>query len=154
MIYAYVIAIVAVFGAGYATSNKLNEAEIQKLHNAIERSNADADMVLRIATEKVRTANAERAKLNQELETANAQSINTINHLHDDIVRLHGDNKQNGRSTLPKGSSSALVNSEALSAALSTGLSGFLEWQLYDADKTASYAVTAWQFINENCGIK
>ena len=108
MIYAYVVSALVVFGAGFATSHKLDALEILKLESAIAQSNMQAEMTLKIAQEKVKNAAQERDKQNAQLEVANAQSINTINSLHDDIVRLHRSGSENNRNTMSSSSDTAL----------------------------------------------
>lgn len=58
MIYAYVISALVVFGAGFATSHKLDALEILKLESAIAQSNMQAEMTLKIAQEKVKNADS------------------------------------------------------------------------------------------------
>lgn len=150
MIYAYIISALVVFGAGFATSHKLDQSEILKLTNAIVQSNAQAEMMLKIAQEKVKTASQERDKFNSQLEVANVQSINTINSLHDDIIRLHNANNQNSRNALPNSPSAGIIKNQTDTATFSERLPKLL----LEADQSANYAIMAWQFINNNCGIQ
>ena len=150
MIYAYVISALVVFGAGFATSHKLDALEILKLENAIAQSNAQAEMTLKIAQEKVKNAAQERDKQNAQLEVANAQSLSTINSLHDDIVRLHRSSDKDNRNTMPNGTNTGIAEDKAESAAFSARLPELL----FEADQSANYAIMAWQFINNNCGIQ
>lgn len=150
MIYAYVISALVVFGAGFATSHKLDALEILKLENAIAQSNAQAEMTLKIAQEKVKNAAQERDKQNAQLEVANVQSLSTINSLHDDIVRLHRSSDKDNRNTMPNGTNTGIAEDKAESAAFSARLPELL----FEADQSANYAIMAWQFINNNCGIQ
>lgn len=150
MIYAYVISALVVFGVGFATSHKLDQAEILKLENAIAQSNAQAEIMLKIAQEKVKNAAQERDKQNAQLEVANAQSLRTINSLHDDIVRMHGSSSKNDRNTMSNNPNPRIVENQTESAAFSARLPELL----FEADQSAAYAMMAWQFINNNCGIQ
>jgi len=150
MIYAYVISALVIFGAGFATSHKLDQLDILKLENAIAQSNAQAEMTLKIAQEKVKNASQERDKQNAQLEVANAQSINTINSLHDDIIRLHNAGNKNSGDTMSNSSDSRFIENQAGSTAFSERLPELL----LEADQSANYAIMAWQFINNNCGIQ
>lgn len=150
MIYAYVISALVVFGAGFATSHKLDALEILKLESAIAQSNMQAEMTLKIAQEKVKNAAQERDKQNAQLEVANAQSINTINSLHDDIVRLHRSGSENNTSTMSNSSDTGILENQTDSASFSARLPELL----FEADQSANYAIMAWQFINNNCGIQ
>ena len=150
MIYAYVVSALVIFGAGFATSHKLDQAEILKLENAIAQSNAQAEMTLKIAQEKVKNAAQERDKQNAQLEVANAQSLNTINSLHDDIIRLHSSNRENNRNAMSNSSNTGIVENQTESATFSARLPELL----FEADQSANYAIMAWQFINNNCGIQ
>ena len=150
MIYAYVISALVVFGAGFAASHKLDALEILKLKNAIAQSNAQAEMTLKIAQEKVKNAAQERDKQNAQLEVANAQSLNTINSLHDDIIRLHSSSRKNNRNAMSNSSNTGIAKDQAESATFSARLPELL----LEADQSANYAIMAWQFINNNCGIQ
>lgn len=150
MIYVYVISALVVFGAGFATSHKLDALEILKLENAIAQSNAQAEMTLKIAQEKVKNAAQERDKQNAQLEVANAQSLSTINSLHDDIVRLHSSNRENNRNAMPNSSNTGIIENQTESATFSARLPELL----FEADQSANYAIMAWQFINNNCGMQ
>lgn len=150
MIYAYVVSALVVFGAGFATSHKLDALEILKLESAIAQSNMQAEMTLKIAQEKVKNAAQERDKQNAQLEVANAQSINTINSLHDDIVRLHRSGSENNRNTMSNSSDTGILENQTDSASFSARLPELL----FEADQSANYAIMAWQFINNNCGIQ
>ena len=150
MIYVYVISALVVFGAGFATSHKLDALEILKLENAIAQSNAQAEMTLKIAQEKVKNAAQERDKQNAQLEVANAQSLNTINSLHDDIIRLHSSSRENNRNAMSNSSNTGIIENQAESATFSARLPELL----FEADQSANYAIMAWQFINNNCGIQ
>lgn len=150
MIYAYVISALVVFGVGFATSHKLDQAEILKLENAIAQSNAQAEMTLKIAQEKVKNATQERDQQNAQLEVANAQSLNTINSLHDDIIRLHSSNRENNRNAMSNSSNTGIIENQTESATFSARLPELL----FEADQSAAYAMMAWQFINNNCGIQ
>lgn len=150
MIYAYVVSALVVFGAGFATSHKLDALEILKLESAIAQSNMQAEMTLKIAQEKVKNAAQERDKQNAQLEVANAQSINTINSLHDDIVRLHRSGSENNRNTMSNSSDTGILENQTDFASFSARLPELL----FEADQSANYAIMAWQFINNNCGIQ
>lgn len=150
MIYAYLISALLVFGAGFATSHKIDRAEILNLENAIVQSNAQAEITLKIAQEKVKAATEQNIRQNAELEIANAQSITTINSLHDDIIRLHNSRSKNSRNTLSTSVDSGIIEDQASWAAFSARLPELL----FQADQSANYAIMAWQFINNNCGIK
>lgn len=150
MIYAYVISALVIFGAGFATSHKLDQAEILKLENAIAQSNAQAEIMLKIAQEKVKNAAQERDKQNAQLEVANAQSLSTINSLHDDIIRLHRSSNKDDRNTMPNSINTGIAEDQAESTAFSARLPELL----FEADQSANYAIMAWQFINNNCGMQ
>jgi hypothetical protein len=70
--------------------------------------------------------------------------------LHDDIIRLHNAGNKNSGNAMSNSSDSRFIENQAGSTAFSERLPELL----LEADQSANYAIMAWQFINNNCGIQ
>lgn len=150
MIYAFIASFVIGCLGGFATAHQFDAAKILTLETAIERGNIQAEIDLSIA--QVEAAhNAEKAeKLNQQIEVAHAQSIETANALTDRVAaaaRLYAS-RSNCQNAVSGGNSSGSIDGESADR-LSREI-GELAGEIKRADV---YAQSCWQFVSANCGI-
>lgn len=154
MPYAYIIAVLALFGAGFATSHQFDKAELESLRNTISRANAEADMQLEIAKRKVQAADLRAADDNHKIEVSHAQHIQTINALHDQLVAARlPTGHQDCRDTLPTSASAEQSDGKTEHRELPTSFDQLVKTEALRADTVAAYADACHAFISNNCGI-
>lgn len=157
IVYLMFIIAVSSFGIGAGIMHKFDKGEIAGMKAAIEKVNTDSSAVLAKAKSAVAAAQTEAINTNKELDTANAQSIETINHYHATLAntRLRDPGATRCSNSLPSSNSSGVNQSnEANGADLSEKLSGLLLAETLRADKSASDKNTLLAFVQGNCGIK
>lgn len=151
---ALVIAISAIFGAGFKLSSSLSAPKILKLENAIALSNAKADALLDAAIAQKQIDETKAQQLNQQIETAHDQAIQTANALTDRISTTAGrlytaTRNQNCPNAVPGNPNATIAGRAAADEfrAEIARLSG-------EIGKTDAYAQACWKFVAQgNCGI-
>lgn len=150
MIYAYVIAAIALFGAGFGTAHQLDKAEILAMENAISAQKVEAAAMLQAETDRVNLAMSKAHEFNNQLEVSHAQSISTINAIHDQLatasLRDTGRRKSSGGAT-GNSASAGIAETTANASELSTELAQFLKSEAYRADTAAEYANSCFGFL-------
>lgn len=157
MIYAYIIAALSIFGAGFALSHQLDKAEVQSLQMAIERGNAESEMTLNLAKAKVEAAAKEAAIANQQLESSHDQNIRTINSYRDKLatVSLRDPGKSHSRCASAENSDTGIHQEDGASEdRLSREATEFLWSEASAAAIAATERNALLTFIKEqNCGV-
>lgn len=150
MIYAYVIAAIALFSTGFGAAHQLDKAEILAMENAISAQKVEAAATLQAETDRVNLAVAKAREFNHELEVSHAQSITTINAIRDQLatagLRDTGRRKSSGSAT-GNIASAGIIETTTNTSELSTELAQFLKSEAYRADTAAEYANSCWQFV-------
>lgn len=144
MIYAYVALALAIFGGGFASGYRFELSNTQRLELAIQRSNAEGELILQAAKLKVADADIQAEKRNQQIEIIHVQNLATVNGL---VDRVRGASRQDCANPLPANKDSSVSNSE-------TADYSRLERFAQLAGKSATYAESCWKELTENnCGI-
>ncbi len=155
VIYLIAAALAVGFGGGFCLSHKIDKAEIQSCR-AVSRSkpphthNADDSL-----TKLRRIACGESAlQMNQNLESARASAIETINTYHGQRVnaRMYDPGRTRSDGAKAAGGHPGIVEEQTGTGELSKGLSEFLQIKFYAADPIAVYANECYAFVVEqNC---
>lgn len=157
MPYAYIIAALALFSAGYGLSHQLDRAEIQELHSSIDRGNVMAQNLLDASIAQSEKHRLEQQAINQQMEATHDQSIRTINAYHDQLaaVRLYDPGKPHRCDAASANSDSGPnQGDEAGADGLSREATDFLRGEARDASIAAAERNYLLDFINnQNCGI-
>lgn len=157
MIYAYAIAALSLFSAGFGLSHQLDKAEIIELRSSIERGNVIAQNLLDASIAQADKHRLEQQAINQQMEATHDQSIRTINAYHDQLaaVRLFDPGKPH-RCDAASANSGAGPNQgdEAGADGLSREATDFLRTEARDAAIAAAERNYLLDFINnQNCGV-
>lgn len=157
MIYAYAIAALALFSAGFGLSHQLDKAEVQELRLSIERGNIIAQNLLDASIAQADKHRLEQEAINQQMEASHDQSIRTINAYHDQLatVRLFDPGKPHCcDSAGANGDTGPHQDDEAGADGLSREATDFLREEARDAAVAAADRNYLLDFINnQNCGV-
>lgn len=144
-------------GAGFGVARQIDNAQIERLENAIALQKAEAQAALDVAVSRVDAAQAKALETNANLEKAHDSAIKTINTYRDLLAtaRLSDPGRRPHRANaLPAGANTGITETEAGTGQLSAELTRFLQTRFYSADKIAEYANQCYAFVVEqNCGI-
>lgn len=156
MMYAYLFAALAFFGAGFGAAHQLDRAEILAMENRISNQKAEAAAILATEQDRVAKATIQALQANQQLDKAHEQSINTINAVRDrlDRVRIPAG-RTCSNSSSAAGTNTGDAETEAGDAGFPVRLHEFLKPRTYAASKINAYAQECYSFVIEkNCGIE
>jgi hypothetical protein len=155
-IYAAILAIGIAIGAG--GMYRFEHYRVVQLELGIQKANNEAQATLQTAKDAVAAADAERDKQNQELDKANAQSIQTIIAYRDINAndRMRDRNSKSCSNTLPTNPTTNIDTTNGTNGCeLSTELAQLLRSETFRADKTAVEKNELLKFVkDQNCGIK
>lgn len=158
MPYAYIIAALALFGAGFTLSHQLDKANIQELQIAIANGNVIADNLLQAQTALHTQHAAEQQIINQQRDTSYAQTINTVNSLYDQLAtkRLYDPGKPHGCSPAGPNTNTPVDNDDATGAdGLSAEAANFLRAEAKACEMIAHAHNFLLSVIKEdNCGVR
>lgn len=145
MLYVHAFLAFAIFSAGFTASTAVHQSQIDALESVIVQANLESEHTLAMAKARVQQAEVESLHLSQQLETGNAQSLATINALHD---QLH-DGVTRGANAVPGCPRPSAPATAAEPADVSTALAELA----YQADIVAAYAQSCWKFVSHDCGL-
>jgi hypothetical protein len=158
MQYIYIIIFTIAFIGGFATSNFISKREILDLKLNIEKSNLKASELLQQETKKVIDAEAIARNINEELENARKQEIETVNVYHDKLAsaRLFDRGHKTSCTNTVSSSTNTGINkeNETSGTELSEEFDRFLKSESLRADNCAIQHNELLKFVNINCGIK
>jgi hypothetical protein len=144
-------------GAGFCVARDLDNAQIERLENAIALQKAEAKAALDVAVSQVDAAQAKAKETNANLEKAHDSAIKTINTYRDLLAtaRLSDPGRRQSRANaLSASTNTGITEGEAETGELSAELTRFLQIRFYSADKIAEYANQCYVFVVEqNCGL-
>lgn len=155
----YLIAIVAAIAmaAGAAGMHRYDQAELLAMQNAVQAQKVEAANVLAAETASVNAANLAAIAANQQLEKSHAQSLDTINALHDSLAtaRMYDPGRRPSRHCPATASADPGISAtDTDTAELSAELTRFLAAEARRADLAAEYATACHQFaVINHCGI-
>jgi hypothetical protein len=142
---------------GFGVARQIDNAQIERLGNAITLQKAEAKAALDVAVSRVDAAQAKAKQDNINLEQAHDSAIKTINAYRDLLAtaRLSDPGRRQSRaSALPASANTGIAETEAGTGELSEELTRFLQTRFYSADKIAEYANQCYVFVVEqNCGL-
>ena len=150
MIYAYIIAALAVFGAGFGVSHQLDKADILAMENSIAAQKVEAAALLQAETDRVNLAMSKAHEFNNQLEVSHAQSITTINAIRDQLATTSlrdTGRRSSGGSATGNSASTGVTETTTNIGELSTELAQFLKSEAYRADTAAEYASSCFGFL-------
>lgn len=157
MIYAYIIAALAVFGSGFGLAYKLDQAEIQSLRSAIDRGNIIADNLLTSSIAQQEKNRLEQDIANTKLEAQHEHLVQVSNNYRAQLgaIRLRDPGKPH-RSCSPAATADTGIHREddADQDGLSAEATEFLWGEAGEATNAAIERNTLLAFIKDNnCGI-
>lgn len=158
MQYIYIIIFTIAFSGGFATSNFISKREILDLKLNIEKSNLKASELLQQETKKVIDAEAIARNINEELENARKQEIETVNAYHDKLAsaRLFDRGHKTSCTNTMSSSTNTGINkeNETSGTELSEEFDRLLKSESLRADNCAVQHNELLKFVKLNCGIK
>jgi hypothetical protein len=140
---------------GYLTALRLN-SEIHKLEAVAAKKDAISEEIVSKRNEQLTEIYFKNTELNNELEKGNAQSVATINTLHERLVRLSEQPYKSRSKEMPRAESACTkyTEGETEDSELSRKFRTLLVAQALEADKLNLYATNCYTFVTEqNCGI-
>jgi multidrug efflux pump subunit AcrA (membrane-fusion protein) len=144
-------------GAGFGVARQIDNAQIERLENAVALQKDEAKAALDVAVSQVDAAQAKAKETNANLEKAHDSAIKTINTYRDLLAtaRLSDPGRRQSRANaLSASTNTGIAEGEAGTGELSAELTRFLQIRFYSADKIAEYANQCYAFVVEqNCGI-
>ena len=157
MIPIFIILFLMSFMSGGLTIHFIDRKQIVSLNHEIYTANEAAKEQLLIASNRVTNAEKNAQDLNNELETARNQSIQTINNYHDQLANISMFNtaatNKTGQCALSANTNTSKSKDSTSTANVSEAFDRFLKSELYEADKVAEYANECFIFIHDNYGI-
>lgn len=152
------IIITCIFGAGYKVGYNFEHNNVLELQKAIEKSNLKASELLQQETKKVIDAEAIARNINEELENARKQEIETVNAYHDKLAsaRLFDRGHKTSCTNTMSSSTNTGINkeNETSGTELSEEFDRLLKSESLRADNCAIQHNELLKFVNINCGIK
>ena len=157
MLYAYIAAAIVVFGLGFGAGYKVESDNVKKLEVAIASSNAEAELTLKVAQDKVAEADKHKAAMVMQLEKAHEQAVITANGLSeqlDNAVSLYATSGQDRCDPVPKRVGAAVPKRPAASDNRAAGLVELASRTAKQCDEVSEYAQLCYQFVASNCGVE
>lgn len=161
--YILLAGVIAAFAGGYCTAYKIEHGEVEQLRHEIVLSNLQAEETLKSIQDRVKTAQDEAWKSNEDLDNENKLHTIEVDSLRGNLDIANsisrrmrtGTHNKDCRSTLPKSTTAEqLKEASTESAEFSEKFGHFLAAESVRADQLAVYAKTAYDFAADNCGIK
>lgn len=140
---------------GYLTALKLN-SEIYRLETIAAQKDAVSSEIVAKRNEQLTEIYLKNTELNNELEKSNEQAVDTINTLHERLIRLSKQPHTSRSKEVPRAESPSTKcpEREAENPELSRGFRALLVARSLEADRLNLYALNCYKFVVEqNCGI-
>lgn len=157
IIAAFLSILIAGFGGGFYTSNRISAAKIQRMELSIQTGNALASAMLKAKSAEVATATEAAIQSNHDLDASHVSTINALNAQHDAFaaVRLYDPGRRPScPSAMPASASAGISASRTDPSELSAELAAFLKQEGARADKAATLYADCRRFaLINNCGI-
>lgn len=155
--YIQVAILAAAYGLGFWTGYSWQAGRIESMEASIATQKAISERLLDYSNKRVKQAEDESLLANNELDKANAQSLETINAYHSKLasVRLYDPGRKGCRNAVPKSHGADVTESQATDGQELSGITArFLRDEARRADGLRAYADTCHRFVSTNCGIK
>ena len=135
---------------------KIYSGEVQSLKIAIEASNLESKRILDTSRYNVAAAEKKALESNMEIDNARKQFVETSNALDAklDTVSLLPRPKPCHTNPMPTGTSSQSLASDSADAEYAANFDRVIKEKAKIADDSANYAMLAYQFVSDKCGIK